>query len=85
MPVEKARTVNLRLLLAGAAFVSAVAVVWAATALAGGSGSSPASEPAGTKPAASYVEQKSRSESKSGQRGDCPERHRADATMPADL
>ena len=82
--MESTRSTRLRLLL-GAALVAAVAVVWAATALAGGSGSSPASKPAGKKPAASHVNPKSRSNSEFAVRDDCPNKNRARAPVSADL
>lgn len=81
--MESTRSTRLRLLLA-AAIVSALAVVWAATALAGGSGSSPASKPAGKKPVASHVKAKSRSNNEFSVRSDCPGKNRPDATS-ADL
>ena len=72
--MENSRTLNRRFVLAASALVCAVAFVWAATALAGGSSASSRTDRSGgtTPPAVSVQEQGG---AKAGQDGrDCPDK-----------
>ena len=69
--MENSRTLNRRLVLGTLALVCAVAFVWAATALAGGSSASKSDRSGGTTPPAASVQEQGGA--KAGHDGrDCP-------------